>query len=228
MTCTFRCFVLLTCLWGGGVWSEVALAQQGATDGEWHSYAADKGSSKYSPLDQITTDNFSSLEVAWRWKSADAFLSKTTADGGEWYSTLSNIVADLEAETPGLYRKQNTPRISSMQATPLMIDGVLYLNTALSQGAAIDAGTGETRWVYNPKSYEEGTTSMTVTWRQRGLAYWSDGADERLFWGTGNGYLICVEAKPEARVPTSGKGVASTSPLGCPGQTETSVTISTP
>ena len=205
MTCTFRFFVLLTCLWGGGVWSEVALAQQGATDGEWHSYAADKGSSKYSPLDQITTDNFSSLEVAWRWKSADAFLSKTTADGGEWYSTLSNIVAELEAETPGLYRKQNTPRISSMQATPLMIDGVLYLNTALSQGAAIDAGTGETRWVYNPKSYEEGTTSMTVTWRQRGLAYWSDGADERLFWGTGNGYLICVEARTGSPCPNFGE-----------------------
>jgi quinoprotein glucose dehydrogenase len=181
-----------------------ANAQHGATDGEWHAYGGDIGSTKYSPLDQISRNNFSDLEVSWRWKSADAFLSTTTPDGGEWWTSLSNIVDSLESENPNLYRNQNTPRISSMQATPLMIGGVLYFNTALSQGVAVDAETGETLWVYNPKSHEEGTTSMTVTWRQRGVAYWTDGADERIFWGTGNGYLICVEAKTGR--PCSGFG----------------------
>lgn len=181
-----------------------ANAQYGATDGEWHAYGGDIGSTKYSPLDQISRNNFSDLEVSWRWKSADAFLSTTTPDGGEWWTSLSNIVDSLESENPNLYRNQNTPRISSMQATPLMIGGVLYFNTALSQGVAVDAETGETLWVYNPKSHEEGTTSMTVTWRQRGVAYWTDGADERIFWGTGNGYLICVEAKTGR--PCSGFG----------------------
>ena len=65
-----------------------------------------------------------------------------------------------------------------------MVGGALFFNTALSQGASIDARTGQTRWIYNPRSYEEGTTSMTVTWRQRGVAYWTDGTDERVFWGT--------------------------------------------
>ena len=181
-----------------------ANAQYGATDGEWHAYGGDIGSTKYSPLDQISRNNFSDLEVSWRWKSADAFLSTTTPDGGEWWTSLSNIVDSLESENPNLYRNQNTPRISSMQATPLMIGGVLYFNTALSQGVAVDAETGETLWIYNPKSHEEGTTSMTVTWRQRGVAYWTDGADERIFWGTGNGYLICVEAKTGR--PCSGFG----------------------
>ncbi|MCE2543374.1 MAG: hypothetical protein J4F30_08070, partial [Acidobacteria bacterium] len=135
-----------------------AWAQHGATDGEWHSYAADNGATKYSPLDQIDRDNFADLEVAWRWKSADAYVSTTTADGGEWWSSLDNIVEYLEEQNPNLYRRQNSPRISMMQATPLMIDGVLYFNTALSQGVAVDAETGETIWVHNPKSYEEGTT----------------------------------------------------------------------
>jgi len=178
-----------------GEWADPVGAQQGATRGEWRSYGGDSGSTKYSPLDQIDENNFEQLEVAWQWQSVDAFPSKTTGGGGEWRSSLNNIVAELEAETPNLYRSQNTPRISSMQATPLMVDGVLYFNTALSQGVAVDAQTGETLWVYNPKSYEEGTTSMTVTWRQRGVAYWSDGSDERVYWGTGNGYLICVQAK---------------------------------
>ena len=54
---------------------------------------------------------------------------------------------------------------------------------------------GETLWVFNPKSYEEGTTPMSGTFRQRGVAYWTDGGgDERIFWGTGAGYLVCVDA----------------------------------
>ena len=182
-----------------------AWAQHGATDGEWHSYAADNGATKYSPLDQIDRDNFANLEVAWRWKSADAYVSTTTADGGEWWSSLDNIVEYLEEQNPNLYRRQNSPRTSMMQATPLMIDGVLYFNTALSQGVAVDAETGETIWVHNPKSYEEGTTTMTVTWRQRGVAYWTDGADERIFWGTGNGYMICAQAETGLPCPDFGE-----------------------
>ena len=46
-------------------------------------------------------------------------------------------------------------------------------------GAAIDARTGETIWIYNPKSYESGTTTMSLRWNQRGVAYWRGGNDER-------------------------------------------------
>ncbi len=183
-----------------------ASAQYGAQEGEWRSYGSDVGSTKYSALDQIDRENFEDLEVAWRWKSADGFLSKTTPGGGEWWSSLSNIVAQLEAETPDLYRRANSPHFSNFQATPLMVGGVLYLNTALSQGAAVDAGTGETLWVYNPKSYEEGTTTMTVTWRERGVAYWTDGTEERIYWGTGNGYLVCVQAKTGRPCADFGEG----------------------
>ena len=38
---------------------------------EWRSYGADLANTHYSPLDQINKDNFSKLEVAWRFK-ADA------------------------------------------------------------------------------------------------------------------------------------------------------------
>jgi quinoprotein glucose dehydrogenase len=167
-----------------------------AAPGEWPVYGADKAGTKYSPLEQIDRDNFSDLEVAWRWRSVDGFLSKSTPDGGEWWASRDAVVARLADETPDLYRERNTPNYSKFQATPLMIDGVLYFNTPLSQGVAVDAESGETLWVYNPKSYEEGTTSMTVTWRQRGVAYWTDGeGDERILWGTGGGDLICVNAK---------------------------------
>ena len=167
----------------------------GTEDGQWRAYGGDKAGTKYSPLDQINPENFADLEVAWRWASVDDFLTKTTAAGGEWSASRDAVVAQLERETPNLYRVQNGPNYANFQATPLMIDDVLYFNTPLSQGVAVDAKTGKTIWVYNPKSYEEGTTSMTVTWRQRGVAYWTDGREERILWGTGNGYLICVHAK---------------------------------
>jgi len=169
-------------------------AQYGATNGEWRSYGADVGGTKYSPLDQIDASNFSSLVPAWSWTTVDAMLSMAIS-GGEWTSFSANVFDVLQERTDELWRADNHPRIFNLKATPLMVGGRLFLNTPLSVGVSLDAKTGEPRWVYNPKSYEDGTTSMSVIWNQRGVAYWTDGADdERVFWGTGNGYLICVDA----------------------------------
>ena len=43
--------------------------QSGAKNGEWPTYGGDLGNTRYSPLDQINADNFSKLEVAWRFKT---------------------------------------------------------------------------------------------------------------------------------------------------------------
>ena len=53
----------------------MAFAQNGNNDGEWPSYAADAGSTKYTSLSQIDGANFPSLEIAWRWQSIDAELN---------------------------------------------------------------------------------------------------------------------------------------------------------
>ena len=166
------------------------------SEGEWRSYAGSVGGQKYSPLDQIDAGNFGDLEVAWEWLTVDRHISLTTPGGGEWTAPLGTVVDALVEETPDLYRTGHRPLLSRLQATPLMVDGILYFNTPLSQGVAVDATTGETVWIFNPKSYEEGTPTMSNPWSQRGVAYWTDGADdERIYWGTGNGYLVCAEAK---------------------------------
>lgn len=41
-------------------------AQTGPKNGEWPTYGADLGNTKYSPLDQINASNFNSLKLAWR------------------------------------------------------------------------------------------------------------------------------------------------------------------
>ncbi len=172
-----------------------ATAQRGApANGEWPTYGGDLGGTKYSPLDQIDATNFGDLEIAWRWQSSDAFMSKTTPSGGEWWTTSDVIFEALNQEDPDRWRDGQPPYTNNLKATPLMVDGRLFINMPTSAGAAVDAATGDTLWVYNPKTYEAGTTTMTARWIQRGVAYWSDGEAERVFWGTSNGYLICVEA----------------------------------
>ena len=84
-----------TCLAAGPV-----EAQHGApADGEWRSYAGDSGSTKYSPLDQITADNFGDLEVRWHWESVDSHLVHATPAGDSLVAadTLFDI---LQAEEP--------------------------------------------------------------------------------------------------------------------------------
>jgi len=173
--------------------------------GEWPTYGGDLASSKYSPLDAIHAGNFARLRVAWRVRTPDAVLSMTLPTGAEWTASSREIFAELNRIDPKRWRDGQPPFVSNFKATPLMVGGTLYLNSPSSVAAAYDARTGAVRWVYNPKSYETGTTTMTARWNQRGVAYWTDGTEERIFWGTGDGYLIGVDAKTGR--PIAGFGV---------------------
>ena len=188
-------------------------ARPSTTNGEWPTYGGDLANSKYSPLDQINASNFGSLHVAWRMKSPDAFLSMTLPDGSEWHADSKTIFDELNRLDPTRWRDGQPPFVQNYKATPLMVGGTLYVNTPASVGAAYDAKSGALKWVYNPKSYEAGTTTMTLRWNQRGVAFWRDpsisgGSDERVYWGTGDGYLVAVDARtgrPVEGFGTNGK-----------------------
>jgi glucose dehydrogenase len=141
-------------------------ASNGVRNGEWRFYGGDQGSGKYSPLDQINRENVQKLKVAWSWDSPD----------------LKILEQNSRLYTLGY------------EATPLMIGGVLYISTSLSQVAAINAATGKTIWVYDPKSYQTGQPT-NLGFLHRGVAYWTDGKAERIFIGTCDAYLIALDAK---------------------------------
>jgi quinoprotein glucose dehydrogenase len=183
-------------------------AKPSTARGEWPTYGGSLDSSKYSPLDQIGAANFAQLRVAWRVQTPDAVLSLTLPGGAEWTASSKEIFAELNRLNPRRWRDGQPPFVSNFKATPLMVGGTLYLNSPSSVAAAYDAKTGAVRWTYNPKSYEAGTTTMTARWNQRGVGYWTDGREERIFWGTGDGYLIGVDAKtgkPLAGFGTNGR-----------------------
>src|SRR5580765_1117947 len=54
---------------GGLVWANARVSGQSKKPGEWPTYGGDLASTRYSPLDQITKENFNKLEVAWRFKT---------------------------------------------------------------------------------------------------------------------------------------------------------------
>jgi len=54
---------------GGLVWANARVSGQAKKPGEWPTYGGDLASTRYSPLDQITKENFNKLEVAWRFKT---------------------------------------------------------------------------------------------------------------------------------------------------------------
>jgi quinoprotein glucose dehydrogenase len=62
----------VTLAWAAGallVAGSTLVAQQGAKNGEWRTWAGDLGATRYAPLDQINATNFKTLEVAWRFKT---------------------------------------------------------------------------------------------------------------------------------------------------------------
>ncbi len=90
------------------------------------------------------------------------------------------------------------------EATPLVINGVLYTSTSMSQVAALDAVTGKTLWTYDPKTYENGTPA-NIGFVHRGVSYWEDGDDKRVIYATGDGYLIALNAKTGEPIASFGK-----------------------
>ena len=179
-----------------------AIAQHGAPDGEWPTYAGDLGGTKYSALDQIDASNFDDLEIAWRWESADGALD---------LDALREIHPDLS--------------LLNFKVTPLMVGGVVYIVTPLRLAAALDAGTGAVRWVHNPEAIRSTKHSINASgYSSRGLAYWADGNDERLFYGTPDGYLVAIDAKTGLPVRSFGANgrvdLASEIPRGGRGTTD--------
>ena len=175
--------------------------------GEWPTYGGDLASSKYSPLDQITRDNFTRAASAWRAPSPDAMLSLTLPEGGEWTADFKTIFGELNRLDPKRWR-DGAALHHQLQGHAAHGQPHAVLNSPTSIGMALDATTGKVRWIYNPRSYEAGTTTMSARWNQRGVGYWTDGTEERIYWGTGDGYLVAVDAKTGRPIPgfgTNGK-----------------------
>ncbi len=150
-----------------------AQAPPNTATADWPSYGGDPGGSRYSPLGAIHRGNVQRLEVAWVYRTGD------WSDGrGKFGST------------------------SAFEATPLLVDGTLYLASPLNRIIALDPATGSERWTFDPQIDLSADYANQLT--SRGVSFWRDAkrpddpSAHRIFATTNDARLIALQA-------TSGK-----------------------
>jgi quinoprotein glucose dehydrogenase len=134
---------------------------------DWPAYGADAGGRRWSPLTQITPANVDRLEIAWIHRSGDV-LDGSTSLGK-----------------------------SSLQVTPILVDGTLYACTPRGRVFALDPESGRERWRYDPGV----DASQFYIVNCRGVSHWLDTAApesascrRRIFVGTLDARLIALDA----------------------------------
>ncbi len=139
----------------------------GASDSDWPAYGHDPGGTRFSPVSQITRENVTRLKPAW------------------------------EFHTGALEPVTHNNQKAAFEATPILVDGTLYLSTPYDVVIALDPATGNPLWRFDPKVNRNDNYSEVTS---RGVATWVDPKGQRrIFIGTIDGRLIAIDARTGTR-----------------------------
>ncbi|HEY6348939.1 MAG TPA: pyrroloquinoline quinone-dependent dehydrogenase [Candidatus Angelobacter sp.] len=152
----------------------------------------------------VAQDNAHNKNAEWPTYAADL--------AGTRYRPLDQINASNFSKLEVAWRFKtdnlgNRPEYK-LEGTPLMVNHRLYA-TAGSRRAviALDPVTGELLWVHGEHEGARGAAAPRQL-SGRGLAYWSDGKEERILYITPGYRLICLDAKTGAVIPSFGNNGA--------------------
>ncbi len=137
--------------------------------GDWPNYGRDPGGQRYSSLSAINRSNVKSLKVAWTFRTGDS------------------------------YTPPSGSKPTQFEATPLYVDGSLFVGTPLGRIVALNPTTGEQLWAFDPhidkdKGYGDFANRGVSTWK-------SASGERRIFIATIDARIIAVDAatgKPSA------------------------------
>jgi quinohemoprotein ethanol dehydrogenase len=131
---------------------------------------------------------------AERMKNADKDAANWPSYGRTYseqrFSPLTKINAN-NAKQLGLAWFADLDTNRGQQATPLVIDGVMYVSTAWSMVKAYDAATGKLIWSYDPKVPGEYGVKGCCDVVNRGVAAWKG----KIYVGTFDGRLVALDAR---------------------------------
>lgn len=117
------------------------------------------------------------------------------------YSALNQITKDnvMQLKVAWMYASggaETARNRTQMQCNPIVIDGILYGVSAGTQAFALNAATGQQIWKTGITD-NGGTTS-------RGVTYWSDGKEKRIFFGAGK-WIYALNATDGSLIPVFGE-----------------------
>ncbi len=79
----------------------------------------------------------------------------------------------------------------TLLATPIVVDGIMYVSGSFSVVRAVEAASGKVLWTYDPKTLEVAGDRQRIFWdSNRGVAYWKG----KVFVATGDGRLNAIDA----------------------------------
>ena len=150
--------------------SSSAVTATAAADLGWPNYGHDTGGTRYSPATQINRDNVTQLKMAWTYRTG----------------ALDQVGDNLK-------------RNAAFEATPILVDGQLYLSTPFDHVIALEPETGKKIWEYDPKLDASHGFSETTS---RGVSAWKDSGAKtgqpcrlRIFIGTLDARLIALDGE---------------------------------
>ena len=157
-------------LFAGLVAVRAFAAEPGNSDdlSPWSWYGGDPGGTRSSDLSQITKENVASLEIAWTYR---------TGELGKGFKRADKM---------------------AFEATPILVDDLLYLSTPTNIVIAVNPITGEERWRYDPRIARDASYSEATS---RGVSFWRDRAKTdapcslRIFIGTLDARLIALDGR---------------------------------
>ncbi len=106
------------------------------------------------------------------------------------FSPLTKI-NDKNAGRMGLAWSYDLDTNRGQEATPIVVDGVMYVSTAWSKVKALDAKTGKLIWAYDPKVGGEWGERACCDVVNRGVAVWKG----KVYVGALDGRLIALDAR---------------------------------
>src|SRR5687768_15828542 len=131
---------------------------------------------------------------------------------GARYSSNDQIndgnVSQLQVAWTYSSNDKDTGDRSQIQCNPIMVDGILYGTSPRLQLFALDAATGEEKWIFDPAAEDTASKNDPFAYFKvnRGVMYWQDeqGADRRLFYSVG-AKTHCISAADGKPVRSFGR-----------------------
>ncbi len=137
--------------------------------------------------------------------------SDTGGDPGrQRYSPLTAIhrgnVAQLQTAWSYRTGELDPSRRTTIECTPVMVQGVLYITTIRTRVVALQAATGKELWRFDPPALAAGSPAPVSGGVHRGVAVWRSGRDRRVLLATPDGRLFSLDAETGRPDPRFGDG----------------------
>ena len=124
------------------------------------------------------------------------------------YSSLAQINRENvnRLQRAWTYHTGDAGKGTTIECTPIVIGGIMYVSTARTRVVALEADTGRELWRYDPYDGVEIKQPRASGGVNRGVAYWVSGKQARIFLGASDGRLISLDANTGCLDSAFGKG----------------------